>query len=522
MKKISSQKFRKVWFDFWENKKHKYLPETSLIGGKESTAMFNIAGMQQLISYLNGKPHPLGKRLYNIQKCIRTVDIDEVGDESHLTFFEMMWNWSLGDYFKEWSIQYSREFLVDVLWFDFQKLAVTVFQWDKDSPKDEETAKYWKKLLPEERIVYMSAENNWRSPGPVWPCGPDTEIFYRIWKSELPPKKSNPKSDEENRLEIRNNVFMQYYRDENWKLTKLKNQNIDTGMWLERMCVILQEKQTIFETDIFLPIIEIIEKFVWKKYKWNEKKFRIVADHVRTAFFMIKNWIHPSNEWRWYVLRRIIRRMYFNVISLKEVTEKDFEKCLNNVVDCIKKLFNEKIDIDQIVNILFKECVQFQKTINNWQKLLRELFDKNKWKDISWNDIFKLYDTYGFPIELTREIAKEKWFKIDEKWFEKEMEGQKNKSRESSKFKQGIDRWKYLQWIPATKFTWYEKLDEDVKLLKDFKIGEQRILVFDKSPFYAESGGQTGDNWIVILDSWEKIEIADVKKYEWIFLHFVK
>ena len=230
MKKISSKELREIWNTFWVSKQHVYLPESSLIASKDSTAMFTIAWMQQLIPYLSGKEHPLGKRLFNIQKCIRTVDIDEVGDASHLTFFEMMGNRSLGWYFKKEAVQRSREFLVDELGFDPKKLAVTVFEGDVDAPKDEETAWYWKNTwISEDKIAYMWAENNRRSPGPVWPCGPDTEIFYRVGQSKFPPKNSNPKTDEDNWLEIWNNVFMEFYRDDKGNLTKLKNQNVDTS-----------------------------------------------------------------------------------------------------------------------------------------------------------------------------------------------------------------------------------------------------------------------------------------------------
>ncbi len=526
MEHISSKQLREYWKNFWLSKQHVYLPESSLIGGKESTAMFTIAWMQQLIPYLSGKEHPLGKRLFNIQKCIRTVDIDEVGDASHLTFFEMMGNWSLGDYFKKEAVQWSREFLVDVLWFDSKKLAVTVFEWDEIAPRDDETAWYRKAVwIAEDKIAYMPAENNRWSPGPVGPCGPDTEIFYRVGKETLPPSWSNPKTDEDNWLEIWNNVFMEFYRDDTGKLTKLKNHNVDTGMWFERMAKVLQGKETVFDTDIFAPLIDLIERTLDITYKGNERRCRIIADHIRTSFFLIVNGIVPSNEWRWYVLRRLIRRMYYNFMLLKPVDEKVFAEVITTMVMFVDALTEAKADMKQISIVLIKEAQQFQKTITNGQKLLDELIAWVKKNIISGKDIFKLYDTFGFPLELTKEIVEEHWLKIDIAWFEKEMEAQQERSRAWSKdmFKQGIDRWTYLQGIPPTIFVGYNEFEiTHVNLLKDFEVQGQRVLVFDKTPFYAESWGQTNDTWIIELEHGERVNVVRVQKYNGIFLHFVE
>ncbi len=482
--------------------------------------------MQQIIPYLSGKEHPFGKRLFNIQKCIRTVDIDEVWDASHLTFFEMMGNRSLWDYFKKEAVDRSREFLVDVLGFDKEKLAATVFQWDDEAPKDEETAGYWKKYLWENRIAYLPADNNRRSPGPIGPCGPDTEIFYRVGESEFPPMDSNPWTDEENWLEIWNNVFMEFYRGDDGKLTKLANQNVDTGMGYERMCKVLQQKASVYETDIFDYILAEISKNLNMDYDLNIRRFRIIADHTRTSFFMIKDGISPSNEWRGYVLRRLIRRMYYNLSSLKKISESDLKNLLTNIAKNIVAKFSLDVDLGNIVEIILKECLQFQKTIENGQKMIGEFFQKSmELKKLSWKDIFMLYDTFGFPIELTRELASEKWFQIDEEWFEKEMIQQQERSRKGSKdkFTMNVDWWKHVSGIPATQFVGYEQLDLDqVKLLKDFDIDGQRILIFDKTPFYAESGWQVGDRWIIELDTGEKVKVKEVKKYEWVFLHFVE
>jgi len=526
MKEISSKLLRKKWNDFWVAKHHVYLPENSLIGGKESTAMFTIAWMQQLIPYLSGKEHPLGKRLFNIQKCIRTVDIDEVGDASHLTFFEMMGNRSLGDYFKKEAVQRSWEFLVDELWFDPKKLAVTVFEGDKDAPRDEETAGYRKDMgMTEDKIAYMWVENNRWSPGPVWPCGPDTEIFYRVGETTFPPKDSTPQTDEDNWLEIWNNVFMEFYRDETGKLTKLKNQNVDTGMGFERMAKILQNKETVFETDIFDSLISLIERTLDISYQWNERRMRIVVDHIRTAFFLIHNAIIPSNEGRWYVLRRLIRRMYYNFVLLKSGSESLFDAFISTIVTFVDGLMEANADTKSISVALLKEVRQFQKTITHGQKLLDDIVAWAKDSIISGKDVFKLYDTFGFPLELTKEILEEKWLKLDSKWFEKEMKLQQERSRAWSKdmFAHGVDWAKYLQWISVTKFVWYDAMEyEKIVLLKDFLVDWQRILVFDVTPFYAESGGQTSDIWIIELDDKSQVKVTKVQQYNGIFLHFVE
>lgn len=518
---------------------HKHLPEVPLIASKESTAMFNVAGMQQLVPYLAGKTHSLGQRLFNIQKCIRTNDIDEVWDASHCTFFEMMGNRSLWNYFKKESVQYSYDFLVEELGFDPRKLAVTIFEWNTDAPRDEETSEYRKKAgIKEDKISFLWAKNNRRSPGPIWPCGPDTEIFYRVWDSEYPPKESNVKDDEDNRLEIWNNVFMEYYRDESWKLTKLKNQNVDTWMWLERMCAVLQNKESIFDTDVFKPIVNSIEKNTWLSYIWNERRFRIVADHIRTAIMLINDWVISSNIWPWYVLRMIIRRMYYNLILLKEMPEKELQVLLSECVAFVSSIY--EIKKSEVKHSLINEINVFKQTITRWLKILGDKIEKlDNNSALDCKDIFFLYDTCGFPLELTKEICWEKNITIDEDWFHKELENQKERSRKSTKFQKDIDRSQYLEGIPQTEFIGYTLSDCEsenylsswakskdlkflnIKLLKDFEINWQRVFIFDKTPFYAESGWQKGDSGNVELDNWEKVKIKDVQKYEWVFLHLL-
>lgn len=338
----------------------------------------------------------------------------------------------------------------------------------------------------------------------------------------------NP-DNKEDRLEIRNNVFMEYYRDESWKLTKLKNQNVDTGMGFERMSAILQNKETIFETDLFQPILDIISKYTGLNYTdtiWTTKRFRIIADHIRTAAILLNDWVIQSNIWAGYVLRMIIRRMYYNLMLLKDIDDVGFQKMLSEIVNFVADV--RPIKIQEVTKSLMDEVSVFKKTISKWLKVLNEKLNNIKdWWKLAWADIFFLYDTCGFPLELTREICLEKNIKLDEKWFKAELENQKERSRKSAKFQKDIDRSKYLEWIPQTEFTWYNlSYCEDTKqstiLLKDFEANWQRVLIFDKTPFYAESGWQKGDSGKIELDSWEIVKIKDVQKYEWVFLHLVE
>ena len=490
--------------------------------------MFNLAGMQQLIPYLSGKDHPLGKRLFNIQKCVRTNDIDEVGDATHLTMFEMMGNRSLWDYFKKESITRSREFLTskERLWLDPNKIAVTVFQWDDNAPRDEESAGYWKDLWVS-KISYLAADDNRRSPWPVGPCGPDTEIFYRVGDHRggpaLPPADSDVGSDPDNWMEIWNNVFMEYYRDDTGTLTKLPSQNVDTGMGFERMCLVLQDKTSPYDTDVFGPAIHILEKSLDISYDNHARRMRIITDHCRTALSMIAENLQPSNEGRGYVLRMLIRRMYYNIVLLKNTTDTD-------------TLFEQLVSFFWFAEwhkeVLLKEISQFQKTLSNGQKEFEKIHQSviaREWNDrgnpgIDGQDIFKLYDTFWFPYELTAELAQEKWLTIDEAWFRAALEEQKTRSRQATKgkFTLDVDRSAHVQGMPATQFVWYDSLTiQQPTLLKDFDVNGQRVLIFDRTPLYAEGGGQTGDRGVVTLDSGEILNITDVKKYEWVFLHFV-
>ncbi|MFA5210931.1 MAG: alanine--tRNA ligase [Patescibacteria group bacterium] len=455
---INSFELRKKYLEFFKSKNHAIISSASLIPENDPTVLFTTAGMHPLVPYLLGEEHPAGKRLTDVQKCVRTGDIDEVGDFSHLTFFEMLGNWSLGDYFKEDSIKWSFEFLTDKKWLglDIRKLAVTVFEGDKDAPKDEFSAEIWKKTgISENRIAYLPKKNNWWGPaGQTGPCGPDTEIFYWRGKSEFPSENSNPRNDEENWLEIWNNVFMEYFKDEEGKYNVLKQKNVDTGMGLERTVLILNGLKDIYEIDTLKPIIKKIENISQKKYRENEvfdKSMRIIADHLRTATMIMTDnrGIAPGNVDQSYIVRRLIRRAvrHGKIIGIEHNFCREVAAEVINIFSDIYEEVNKNKDF--ALNELEKEEEKFNKTleqgIKEFDKILNGLkiaFEKtgNKINEISGKQAFKLYDTFGFPLEMTEELAKEHNLTVDNLGFKDAFEKHQELSREGAeqKFKGGL------------------------------------------------------------------------------------
>ena len=449
---IKSNEIRQKFLDFFKSKNHAIIPSASVVPENDPTVLFNTAWMQPLVPYLLWEKHPSWTRLADSQKCVRTWDIEDVWDDSHLTFFEMLWNWSLWDYFKKESIAYSWEFLTSEKWLnlDPRKIAVTVFEWDENAPRDEESAKIWQgNWMPEDRISFLPASENWWAAWDTWPCGPDSEIFYRVWKSEFPPEWSNVKNDEENWMEIWNNVFMEFNKLPDWTLEKLPAQNVDTWMWLERITATLNWVKTVYDTDIFQEIIEKICAELWVNYEENKKWVRIIADHSRTACVMISDGVLPWNVDQWYVLRRLIRiairqayKMNFKWQFLHKVAEVVIEKLWSAYSHMIEKK-------SEIISEILREEKQFWETLEKWLKEFDKLmkwfqmaFEKTwrKIEEISWKQAFKLYDTYWFPLEMTIEIANEKWLKVDEKWFfEAEKKHQElSKAGAEKKFKWGL------------------------------------------------------------------------------------
>jgi len=439
---MKADKLRKKYLKFFEKKGHKIMPSASLIPQNDPTVLFTTAGMHPLVPYLLGEKHPLGTRLVNSQKCIRTQDIDEVGDQTHLTFFEMLGNWSLGDYFKKEAIEWSFEFLTKELNIPIEKLAVTVFEGEKENniPRDEESAEIWLDLgIPKGRIGYLPREDNWWGPaGKTGPCGPDTEMFYWVGNGPAPEKVNfgDEQWNENYWVEIWNDVFMQYNKTADGKFEPLTQQNVDTGMGFERVVAVLQGKDNVFDTELFLPIIKKIEEISNKKYEDNQKAFRIIADHLKASVFMLSEKLTPSNTERGYILRRLIRRAirYGKVLGINE----SFTSIVGeSVIEIYKKAYPEVEENKQLIlDELEKEEQAFSKTL---ERGLRE-FNKMSEDGISSKEAFNLYQSYGFPIEMTKELAKEKGIDIDEQGFYEELKKHQDISRTATegKFKAGL------------------------------------------------------------------------------------
>ena len=433
---------KEKYLKFFESKGHKIIPSAPLIPENDPTCLFNTAGMQPLVPYLKGQPHPLGTRLTDVQKCVRLTDLDEIGDKTHHTFFEMLGNWSLGDYFKKEAISWSFEFLTKVLNIPVEKLAVTVFEGDKTVPRDEESANVWKSLgIPEQRISYLDASNNFWIAGEVGPCGPDTEIFY--WRSNEPvPAKHDP--EDERWVEIWNNVFMQYEKHADGTITELPKKNVDTGMGVERTVAILEGVDDNYLTSIWKDIINKIVEMSQTTYEENPKSIRIIADHIRTAVFIAADdsGIKPSNTDQGYILRRLIRRMIRHAKKIGIDLESGFERVLAEmIIEKYKDYYpeltkNKEVVLDVLTNELKKFNRTLEKGLKEFEKMVTHLQGNKIDKDLA----FRLYDTYGFPLELTVELAHEKGIEVDEEGFAQKFKEHQEKSRAGSeqKFKGGL------------------------------------------------------------------------------------
>ncbi len=450
-KNITADELRTKYLDFFKSKNHAEILGKSLIPDNDPTVLFTTAGMHPLVPYLMGEPHPAGNRLTDSQKCVRTGDIDEVGDASHLTFFEMLGNWSLGDYFKQESIRYSFEFLTDpkYLGIDPAELSVTVFEGDEDCPKDEESAQIWQELgISPERIFFLPKEDNWWGPaGETGPCGPDTEIFVDTQKESCG-KDCKPGCHCGKYFEIWNNVFMQYYKDKDGSFSPLKRKCVDTGMGVERTVAMLQGKKSVYDIEVFTPIIKAIEDLSGKKYrddKTDDASIRIICDHIRTACFMLGDpkAVFPSNVGAGYVLRRIIRRAVRH--GKKLGIEGNFLSRLAEIVIENNKAFYSELfeQRETILRELLAEENKFLETLKKgeaeFEKLLPNLL-KNPKKIIPGRVAFRLYDTFGFPIELTEELARESEMTVDREGFNEAFEKHQNLSRAGSEkiFKGGL------------------------------------------------------------------------------------
>ncbi len=440
---MKSEEIRKRFLEFFKERGHAIIPSASLVPENDPSVLFTTAGMQPLVPYLLGENHPGGRRLANFQKCVRTGDIDEIGDNTHLTFFEMMGNWSLGDYFKKEAINWSFELLTDKekgFGLEPSRLYVTCFEGNADAPRDEESAQIWKEIFDKnnvkgERIYFRPAEKNWWQPGPNGPCGPDTEMFYDLTgelTSGMTLEEYLKADDEQKVVEIWNDVFMEFLKKNDRVVGKLEAKNVDTGSGFERITAVLQGKDNVFDTDLFEPIISKIRGLSKDE---NKKSLRVVADHLRTATFMIADGVVPSNTDQGYILRRLLRRAvrHADILGIDKMKLSEISKVVVEKYKSAYPNLEEKInDIEREINI---EEEKFRKTL---EKGMKE-FEKAEKNNVS-PDPFELFTTYGFPVELTEELAKEKGMTIDRQSYDKMMEEHKEKSRAGAeqKFKGGL------------------------------------------------------------------------------------
>ncbi len=431
---------RNKYLNFFKEHGHAVIPSAPLIPENDPSVLFTTAGMQPLVPYLLGEKHPSGTRLTDYQKCLRTNDIEEVGDNRHLTYFEMLGNWSLGDYFKEESIQMSFDFLTKELQIPVEKLSVTVFAGDDDCPRDEVAAECWKKAgILDGHIYYYGKDDNWWIAGEEGPCGPDTEMFYDTGKPACGPD-CQPSCDCGKYVEIWNNVFMEYFKSKDGKYSKLAQRNVDTGLGLERMTMLLQGKETPFDTELFKPVMDRLSEL--QKVD-NIESRRIIAEHLRSSMMVISDGGRPSNVDRGYILRRLIRRMVRHMNKL-QINLEEISTLIDINVENLKEMYPDLAKNQELIkNVIIEEKNKFVKTLAHGEKEFEKEMNKAKEQGktkIDGKVVFKLYDTYGFPPEVTNELAQENNMTVDMKEFDELFKAHQEKSRMGSeqKFKGGL------------------------------------------------------------------------------------
>ena len=533
MRQFTSDELRKTWKQFYIERGHVDVGAVSLVSDGSTGVLFNVAGMQPLMPYLLGQKHPMGTRLCNVQGCVRTNDIDSVGDKSHVTFFEMMGSWSLGDYFKEERCKWSFELLTQVFGFDADHLAATVFAGDENAPRDEEGAQYRiASGFKKENIYYLPAEDNW------WgleygPCGPDSEMFYVADRPDCGPD-CGPGCSCGKYTELGNDVFMQYEKHHDGSLTPLKQKNVDTGWGLERILAFLNGTRDVYQIDLFSPVIAYIEKASGTKYEQDEnltRSMRILADHIRTSVMLIGDEakLLPSNVGAGYVLRRLIRRAVRHGRALNLGVEniiKIAEIFIDQVYAESYPLLKENKEF--VVTELKKEINRFESTLENGMKEFRKILEQKKKEDLSEIDgksAFYLYDTFGFPIELTVEMAQEEGIRVDEEGFARAMEEQKQKARDNQSFSAKLSTenaglYDSLEPTVVSEFTGYDALTAESSIAamntgsewKDsLSEGEEGTVITFKTPFYATMGGQCADTGIITCGGSE-FQVEDTVK----------
>ena len=430
---------RNKYLNFFKKHGHSVIPSAPVIPENDPSVLFTTAGMQPLVPYLLGQKHPEGTRLTDFQKCVRTNDIDEVGDNRHLTYFEMLGNWSLGDYFKEESITMSYEFLTKELEIPAEKLSVTCFAGDEDCVKDEVAYNAWRKVgIPDERIYFFGKNDNWWIAGEEGPCGPDTEMFYDTGKPKCS-EECNPSCDCGKYVEIWNNVFMEFYKDKNG-YSKLKQQNVDTGLGLERMTMLLQGKETPYEIELFAPVMEKLSKL---QNVDNIESRRIVAEHLRSSMMIINDGGRPSNVDRGYILRRLLRRMTRHLNKL-EIDLNKLGEIIDVSIEALKELYPElETNKEVIKSVIIGEKDKFVKTLQNGEREFEKVANRTRnsgKKVLDTEAVFNLYETYGFPPEMTEELAKEEGLEVDMSDYQKLFKEHQERSRLGSeqKFKGGL------------------------------------------------------------------------------------
>ena len=536
---MKSAEVRQKFLDFFASKSHKIVPSAPMVIKNDPTLMFTNAGMNQFKEYFLGNSVPKNVRVADTQKCLRVSgkhnDLEEVGiDTYHHTFFEMLGNWSFGDYFKEDAISWAWELLVDVYKIDPSILYVTIFEGHEGDglEKDNEAYDFWKKILPEDRILLGNKDDNFWEMGDQGPCGPCSEIHVDMRSAEekkLVSGASLVNMDHPQVVEVWNLVFIEFNRKADGSLEKLPAQHIDTGMGFERLCMVLQNKTSNYDTDVFTPLINEIEqktKLVYGKEETIDRAMRVISDHVRTVYFAIADGQLPSNTGSGYVIRRILRRAIRYGYTFLDLKEPFIFALVDRLESQMGSVFPELIQQKELAkNVIREEEISFLKTLNQGLLLLDELISKTKTKTLQGEQVFELYDTYGFPLDLTALIAREKGYELDEQGFEKAMKEQKARSRAASS--SSTEDWTEVNNLPIDGFIGYDHLEAQVKLvryrkIKSAKSGDQFQLVLNTTPFYSEGGGQVGDTGLLVDSKGNKVNILDTKKENNLIVHYTE
>jgi alanyl-tRNA synthetase len=537
---MKSQDIRATFLNFFNEKKHLIVPSAPMVTKDDPTLMFTNAGMVPFKEYFLGNGTPKNNRIADTQKCLRVSgkhnDLEEVGyDTYHHTLFEMLGNWSFGDYFKKEAIAWAWELLTEVYKIDKDILYVTVFEGSDDADNldmDTEAYDIWKQYIAENRILKGNKKDNFWEMGEQGPCGPCSEIHVDIRSAEEKAKvdgKTLVNEDHPQVVEIWNLVFMQFNRKANGSLENLPNKHIDTGMGFERLCMVLQNVQSNYDTDVFTPIIREIETITNTNYGKNEKQdiaIRVISDHVRAVAFSIADGQLPSNTGAGYVIRRILRRAVRYGFTFLEKKEPFIYRLVAVLSDKMGTAFPElKAQKQLIENVIKEEEASFLRTLDQGLVLLDGIISSAKTKEISGDKVFELYDTFGFPIDLTALILSEKGYSLDEKGFEAELQKQKNRSRAASEM--STEDWTIIRNDAVQEFIGYDYLETDVKITKYRKVtskkdGEMYQLVFNLTPFYPEGGGQVGDKGYLKNSNGDTVYIVDTKKENNVIIHFTK